>query len=916
MPTFVTCNSCRNRLKAPDRFAGKRANCPVCGSQVTFATQTTPPSGAPESSSDLPPVRTPPPDIPFFIGAEEPLTPVEFLDPPAEPPLQSPPAPPPEPWARRMFEALLDPRSIQWLLTLGGGLMVLGGLIWLISKGVFENPLMLAVLLTTASVALLAGGWYMSLRTKFRVAGKALTFLACVVLPLNLWFYHIQGIVLLEQGLWVGGLVCVLLYAATVWVLRDPLFMYAVEAGITLTAVLLLGSFGLAGHATHLCILLVSLALISIHAHKAFPKDGEDSEVFTEDRFGLPLFWCGHAQLGTGLVILLVTQIAAWLVGPLGNVFEIPPNGILLTNTLWTPALLYLAGAYAYLYSDFVVRRIGLYVYLAAICLVMAEITLIGFGVLGVEGLIAMLALTALGVSISVTYLPPGDGRMGRVIPSLALALSVAPVVMGLFLHYRSTSFVLTALDWNYVPTWKFIAAMLVVAVANRLSAYFYRKRTPRLAAAYFFFSAAGLMVAVAGTLRFMNFTQWHQQAPLLMLVPLAYLVASRLWRGHTPERPLRWVAHAGTVVVLLYTLLGIATVALGERPAAFHLLVSGVLAEAAVFYGLAARFRRNTACAYLAVAAACLAVWQLMLHVALPPVYFTLLFAVLGIALLAAARMLGLDEAETFAASGRRRTQLQGRGLPVLRAGHAVLIIALLAGFLQGLGQVAGVVLDKHELGTRDWFALAMLTSISVAAIWVAPPGKWRRAYLVAAIAMFGLTCLTLNVALDISPWRKLELFLVISGLAMLIAGNIGRFREDESRPNELTSTALWLGSLLAALPPLVAVFYYWADRGDFSPLDEFTLLTVTLLMLATGVVWRVQSTTLLGGGALAIYLAALSVSLIYQPQVAVGVYLAVGGALLFAIGIALSMYRERLLSLPQRIANREGIFRVIGWR
>ncbi len=39
---------------------------------------------------------------------------------------------------------------------------------------------------------------------------------------------------------------------------------------------------------------------------------------------------------------------------------------------------------------------------------------------------------------------------------------------------------------------------------------------------------------------------------------------------------------------------------------------------------------------------------------------------------------------------------------------------------------------------------------------------------------------------------------------------------------------------------------------------------------------------------------------SLAYRPQVAVGVYLAVGGALVFATGIALSVYREKLLKLP----------------
>jgi hypothetical protein len=42
----------------------------------------------------------------------------------------------------------------------------------------------------------------------------------------------------------------------------------------------------------------------------------------------------------------------------------------------------------------------------------------------------------------------------------------------------------------------------------------------------------------------------------------------------------------------------------------------------------------------------------------------------------------------------------------------------------------------------------------------------------------------------------------------------------------------------------------------------------------------------------------------------------LAVGGAINFGTGIALSIYRDRLLELPERIAKRKGIFRVIDWR
>jgi hypothetical protein len=42
----------------------------------------------------------------------------------------------------------------------------------------------------------------------------------------------------------------------------------------------------------------------------------------------------------------------------------------------------------------------------------------------------------------------------------------------------------------------------------------------------------------------------------------------------------------------------------------------------------------------------------------------------------------------------------------------------------------------------------------------------------------------------------------------------------------------------------------------------------------------------------------------------------MAVGGALLFAAGIALSVCREKLLELPEHVAQRKGIFRILNWR
>jgi len=85
---------------------------------------------------------------------------------------------------------------------------------------------------------------------------------------------------------------------------------------------------------------------------------------------------------------------------------------------------------------------------------------------------------------------------------------------------------------------------------------------------------------------------------------------------------------------------------------------------------------------------------------------------------------------------------------------------------------------------------------------------------------------------------------------------------------------------------------------------------------MLVTGYSWQIKSTTFFGGISLTSYLIIVVVSLGWQQQVAAGVYLAVGGAVLFGLGIALSVYREKLLKLPQRIAEREGVFRVLDWR
>ena len=900
MAATFSCVSCGRRLRARDEFAGKRAECPYCGCVLQVPHLDEPPIDAELVS-------------PTAAGPGAAIQ--QYFDPPSATPkakgvttalsLQ------------RMFEALLDPRSIQWMLTLGGGLSVLGIVVWLTSLGIFENKLVLAAGLGIGSLAILAAGWWVSLQARFRIAGQALTFLGCVVAPLNLWFYAHVDLVSVDDHLWIGGLVCCLLYIATVYVLRDPLFVYAVEAGATLTLMLLLAVFGRAGDTSFLALTLMALGLASIHVERAFAPDGEP---FTRQRFGLPFFWSGHAQVGAGLLVLLGTQIVGWLAVPPGSepFLGITWQGNWLTEYYLLAGGLWLAGVYAYLYSDLVVRRVGVYTCLGAFCLVMAEATIAGRW-LQAEGWIAVLALTALGVNLVQIFWAKADERISRVLPALAMVLGTLPILMGVWLHIRATSTILAELRWGHETGATFVVVMLLVAICNRMSAWLFQTSSPRWSAVNLFGSAGALLLAAAGMLRVLEMRLWTEQAPWLMLVPILYLVAARLWRGHPVERPLGWVAHTAAAVILFHVLIAalqiVERVVQPVRESPDNLILGLVFAEAALFYTLAGIFRRRSINVYFAAAAACGALWQFLGYFGVPGPYYTMLYAVLGTASLVLSRVLGIERVQVYhGPSGVKGLATRGRGLAPFQMGNAILLIASLAAVLQGLNHIAA-----GSYQWRDLWALTITTLAAFGAVTLSPDGLWRRLYVTATVALAGITFLTLNVLIDLTMWQKLEIFCVAVGLLLMLAGYVGRFREASGTTSDLVSVGLWLGSLLATVPLVTAVIYYRfvaAPAVHFSPVDEFALFTVTVLMLVTGYSWQIKSTTFFGGVSLVLYLMIIVVSLGWQQQVAAGVYLAVGGAVLFGLGIALSMYREKLLRLPEQIAKREGVFRVLNWR
>jgi hypothetical protein len=811
------------------------------------------------------------------------------------------------------MEILLDPRSIQWLLASGGLLLVLGLVIWLAAAGLFENKVFVASLLGVANAAVLVGGWAMIRFSRYQMAGRALTLLACLAMPLNLWFYDAQNLIPLRvegSHLWMAALVCCVLYAVSARLLRDPMFVYVFVAGVTMTGLLLLADKSLdrIWEITAPVTLLITLGLIFLHTECVFPAGEGD---FSRQRFGLAFFWSGHVVLAAGLLLLLGAQLCGTLLYP---VFEplyhrhdlVPPEVVTTWNGRLLALFLVLAGTYGYVYSDLFVRRVGVYIYVAVFTLLWAEVLALNLfdWAKPIEVMIITLAGTALVVNLGQSLLARRGSFVTRAGAPLGLFLSSVPVLLGVMLHFRATSEAIPP-EWYYDLSWSYVAAMLVTIVSCRVGAFLYRHDFPAVSLTYFFGTAAATMVGAAGLLVVLwpERRLWEDQAPLLMLIPILYVLAARFYRGHTPEKPLLWVGHAATAVMLVSSL-SAAVQGFGlvqEQP--LNLALALFFTEAAVFYLLAAAFHKQEACVYLATAMASAAVWQLLKFTTVADEYYILAFAVVGLALLIGYR---------FAALGR--TQAGDLARASFISGNVLLSLAFVAGALLVLNELVTKTVVRDPL----LVLLASLEGMGLLALYLVRVPEWRRWYTVANVTTAGLFVLVLAVTSELTLGKKLEIVSVTLGLLLLAVGHLGWYREREGE-SELVTLSLVFGSLLLAVPLAYAVLWCRLGKtfGTFHTLNEIGMLAAGLLLLASGFIFQIRSTTLTGAVLSALWLVTL-VLFVRLPEVlqTTAVYMIIGGGVLFGTGLLLDLYRDRLLTLPDRIKRREGIYRVLSWR
>ena len=147
-----------------------------------------------------------------------------------------------------------------------------------------------------------------------------------------------------------------------------------------------------------------------------------------------------------------------------------------------------------------------------------------------------------------------------------------------------------------------------------------------------------------------------------------------------------------------------------------------------------------------------------------------------------------------------------------------------------------------------------------------------------------------------------------------LLVIGHMGWYREQD-RESDVVSTSLMIGALLATCPLAIAT---WYDRyhSKFFVVNEFGFLFTSVLLLATGLVFQLKSTTLVGGCTSALYFLTLLILVPWSQLNSVAVAITVGGGTIFGFGLILAFFRDRLIVLPERIKQRQGVFRVLNWR
>jgi hypothetical protein len=802
------------------------------------------------------------------------------------------------------MERILSPQGIHALLGIGGGLFVIGLITWLATKGIFDHPLVLAAALGAGNLLILGAGFWLVLNTRYQLAGLALTLLACLVMPLHLWFYHAQKLLTFDNHLWAAALVISLLYALTARVLKNFWFVPVFLGGVALTCLLILADLHQFWQITAPAITLCVLGIIAIHSERLFTLD--EQSPFRRDRFGLAFFWSGHGLLALGLLGVLVAQLAggplyASLTKPIYEQWGMTPTELVTTTSGKLIALLLvLAGVYAHLYSDLVVRRKGYYLQIAAVLVLWIEfIVLDYFNIkLEKETLLGVLAGTGLVLHLFHRWTSNTMAGALRILPFLSILFCLGATIGGVLLYFGESFrfFPISQQATSLVSSpMALLISMIIALLANGIG-YATSQPDQRSANIYLGSTSLTALLVPALALAMWGPQSWFGQMWLILALAIIAVVVA--WRYPLAD----YLGKLSHILVAFWLLLGLPHFVTLGGPDALSLIA--ILATATGYYLLTTILLAQRAAIPGAVVCAILA----LIH----------LFGWFDFAL-AYKMAAGAIAGAIFTALGLAFPRLQHRNQQVgkflLNTGHLIFFISLLATMLLGIQTLLGSRVIDHTVWSV-FNALVLEAVLALVFYWLRAREPVQKLYLAFVIGNVVLAMLLMVTLLNLPFWRKAELASVGLGIGLTVLGFLAWAKEEYGQQRQDAVTPMFLlGTLLVGVP-LVLVVMGYRSKGEFEWSDEVAMFIIGIVLLAAGCICQVRIPAIGGAVLTVLYLLGLLLFVPWSHLGTAALVLAGGGAAIFLLGLALSIFRDKILALPVRVKERKGIFQVLGWR
>lgn len=791
-----------------------------------------------------------------------------------------------------LLERLLSQQSLQWMMAAGAGLLVIGFAVWLWSVGVFENPLVLATAVGGASLSLVGLGIWLLLSTRHHLAGRGLTLLGSLILPLNLWLYDSQGLITLAEGgpLWLPALLCCVIYAAVARLTRDSIFVYTLVGGIALTGTLFLaGAPGnLFWSLIPIAVFMVSLGITCISADSWFLDTGTP---FSRDKFGKAFFNAGHAALLIGIAVLAAGQFGDFLRDVVSRTFSTPEAMKVVGGKFCVLGVL-IAASLAYFYCGVTRRKnvvfnlmgvlIGAWAVVQTAVVFQIHITLDA-------GLVALAAFL-IGINLIRSFIY----RKGELTDgcSMAIGMSALSLMTYVIVQYVSTAS-------GFFAGWINVAQAVLAASILITLPRFWDTKNSSVANPMLFASSAAIAFAMIAAVYGLGFTQVAYLAAIATVMVLLLAIIT-LVTSFSFDDKVSMVANAMTCVALVFWVGSIFVTGVG-----FTSTVSIAIAMLSLINCGILTFK---SCDRLSIVtgAVCSKIFvaQMVLLFDLTNGYAIVIAIMLvGLALVIAARMM---------AKANSKFEAQQT---VHHAGNGLVCVAAIGASLFALTALAAGGAAFSHLA----LVLIQLVSLGIATTCTKDIG-WRRGFLVSAITIVG-TAIALVINLStLTIFQRVEIFSIAVGIFMVALGYIGWSRESKGFKSDAVSFNLIVGSWVLVAPFVVGII---GDRMAESTVDawryihEIGGLTVALALLGSGILCRVRSTTISGGTLLSVFVASVVLLINIPDQLQqTSVLMMIGGGLFFATSILLSVYRENLMKLPEKIRSGKGVFQILKWR